>query len=78
MILYLQSINRWLRYTGFRLRVHLCEPASAGPIGFSLAWYGWRNFGSWDPRPWELVDCGFGDGKAWALREPPSPGEVVH
>ncbi len=63
-ILYLQSINRWLRFTGFRLAVCYEQAGiETGPIGFRLRWYGWRNFGGWDCKPWRFGSVG------WERRE---------
>ncbi len=59
-ILYLHSVNRWLRFTGFRLCVSYEQAGvEMGPIGFSLHWFGWRNFGGWDCRPWRLGEIGW-------------------
>lgn len=53
----LQSVNRWLRFTGFRLAIYYEMPdPGAGPLGFALRWFGWRNFGGWDCRPWVRID----------------------
>jgi hypothetical protein len=69
-MLYLQSVNRWLRFTGFRLAV--CYEATGietGPIGFRLRWFGWRNFGGWDCRAWQLVSAPGETFRRWERRE---------
>lgn len=41
MRIYLQTINKFLRWTGFRLAVYYWEPIDSGPIALALRWYGW-------------------------------------
>lgn len=37
------SINRWLRFTGFRICVMIPEPGSDEGSGFGVSWWGWPN-----------------------------------
>jgi hypothetical protein len=51
------SVNRWLRWTGFRLFVGFQEPVDSGPTWIGLRWYGWGFVGH-EPAAgrWQLVD----------------------
>ncbi len=39
------SVNRWLRFTGFRLFVVVDDDDE--PTGFGVGWYGWPGSKGW-------------------------------